>query len=328
MSSDGRREVKRLVVSQVVHIDQQAPTGADGQPLAPRRWHHVLAAVATGLGDPQPRRFRMREVLAPGREFLFWHPGPEALSIGLAGRRLVYLCWGMPSPEGHPLSQRAKRERLRLVLKLAHTVAVNDEVTAAEVQALTGRQAVRIPYLVDTDFFAYGAPEQRGMEVLVPGDNDRDELLVRELARTGTPVVRVTRSEQVASYHRQRGALVGLDVRMNVPFTELRRLYQTVQAVLLPIGSCHHAAGQTSLLEALSAGAPVIISAGRVATIGANYPLVQVCADNRLLTWQHALGRVRGLLAEDLTRSSAEQVAQTHHPDRVAANLLELLERG
>lgn len=325
MAPGGRRLVRHLVVSQVVQIDQEEPRGSDGQPLAPRRWHHVLSAVAASLGDPLPRPFRMREVLAPGRVFLFWHPGPEALSIGLARRRLIYLCWGMPSPEGSNLSRRIKRERLRMVLKFAHTVAVNDPVTALEVRALSGRDSVRIPYLVDTDFFAYSPPEQRGKEVLVPGDNDRDESLVRDLARAGTEVVRVTRAQEVVDYHRRQGALPGLAVRMNVPFTELRSLYQRAQAVLLPIRSRHHAAGQTSLLEALSTGAPVIISAGRVATIGADYALVQVCQDQRLSSFQEALQRVPSLLAEDLPRRSAEKVDRTHHPDRVAATLLELI---
>ena len=311
---------KRLVVN--LALDTSRDTVDE-----PRRWQHVLLALAQRLGTASPSGFRPADVLDPRAVFVFWEPTVQALTVAAARRPMVYLCWGMPAARGHALTRRIKQERLRSLLRMARVVAVNDDVTGAEVQALSGRPPVHIPFLVDTDFFAYAPLAERGPQVLVPGDNDRDEALVRAFAQHGVPVVRVTREPRVVDYHRERGSIAGLDVRTNVPFHELRTLYQTARAVLLPIRTSNHAAGQTSLLEAIAAGAPILISEGRVAGIGASYPLQYICADSALQTWMAALSGIPDRVSEEAARESALRVAREHHPDVVVSALLSLLQQ-
>jgi hypothetical protein len=221
-----------------------------------------------------------------------------------------------------------KQAKLIALLRTAAVVVVNDKITRNDVRRLAGRDAKIVPYVVDTDFFEYAPPQNRSDFVLVPGNNDRHEALVQRIARQGLRVVRLTTDERVAQYHAEHNNS-NLDVRVKVSYLELRDYYQTATAVVLPLVSKNHAAGQTSLLEGIACGAPLLITDGRAAGVANDFPSVIRCESDSSDTWcRHIVGAKR-LLAEDdgELHRAANAIHARHHPHVVKEVFLELLTR-
>jgi hypothetical protein len=108
-------------------------------------------------------------------------------------------------------------------------------------------------------------------------------------------------------------------VRTRTSYAELRHLYQTATAVLLPITSRNHAAGQTSLLEAVACGAPVVISEGRTGAMLNGARSLLISRGGSPDEWIRLLGRVRELASHDagFTEAAARHVRTHHHPAAV-----------
>jgi hypothetical protein len=68
-----------------------------------------------------------------------------------------------------------------------------------------------------------------------------------------------------------------------------------------------HAAGQTTGLEAISCGAPVVMSPGRAATIFAGVPGVRVVGENTCEAW---LAAIALLDTEPVSRDAREQSSE------------------
>jgi glycosyltransferase involved in cell wall biosynthesis len=260
--------------------------------------------------------------------FFLWQPSIFAILAPMMGCTLLYLCWGSPSGKQHGFAYTLKRAKLDLVLKLSRLVMVNDPITATEVLGVTGRNPVQLPHVVDSDFFSYSAWHGRDNFVVVPGDNDRDEALICELAARGLRIVRVARSARVAQIHSSPGN--GVTVRHRASYVELKRLYQSAMAVLLPLTSSNHVAGQTAVLEAMACGAPVVISQGRTGATLKNVPSVLFSGSRSPDEWMDLIAQLarRGRDDPRFTEPAASLVRDQHHPDAVGRHLSGILSQA
>jgi glycosyltransferase involved in cell wall biosynthesis len=97
--------------------------------------------------------------------------------------------------------------------------------------------------------------------LLVPGDHKRDEAVLTELSeRLSMRIVRVTRSREAANAVEELSPNV--ELLFDVSFEDLRHLYQTCHSVLILSDSSEIPAGITSLAEALSCGADIVVTSG------------------------------------------------------------------
>ncbi len=292
----------------------------DAGPGGPRGWGDTLARIAARLGGRV--RWRPEGSPARGAAILAWHPEPKALAAALLTRRLTYLCWGLAERPANAAA-RSRRLMLRLIVRNARRVVCNDAVTRDRLSRAFGVTAAALPHSVDTDWFAGGDAPARP-EVLVPGSNDRDETLVRELALGGIPVIRVTQEPKVAAWHAANPA-PGLTVMTDIPFPELRALYKGCRAVLLPLRETDHAAGQTAALEAIAAGprGGLLISEGFTSTIVGTYGGVTVMqAGATAGDWA---ARIAALPETPLPRAPE---IDRHAPDAVADAFAALMRDG
>jgi hypothetical protein len=312
-------------------VDGTAPNirieDPDGARNYPRTWYDVLGTVAeewTGVG---PCRFAWRLLLDAQCAFLSWRPNLGILCASLLRRRTAYLCWGMPNPAASRLPLFMRTTRLRAILRRVDLILVNDEVTRDEVRRLANREATVVPFVVDTDFFQFAPYDGREDFVLVPGDNDRDENLISELAGRGLRVVRIARMPGLPRLYERTVSTGSVTVRLFVPYTELRLCYQRAAVVLLPLTSHNHAAGQTAFLEAVACGAPVVISASRTSTIIGRQKSVFVCPSRRVDDWLDKIAEARRVASTDraAVRDAAAAISAMHHPGKVAEKLLGIL---
>ena len=163
-----------------------------------------------------------------------------------------------------------KRALLRLVSRLRGpgTLLVHSVRQADLVRPALGRrwELHTIPYQVDTDYWQ-GAPEPPTTDdqplLVAVGSEHRDyETLVR--AVEGLPI----RVCIAAGSHWARSTAGASALPSNVeyleqpiPFRELRPLYERAAAVIVPLVDVPNQAGITTLLEAMSMGRPVIVTA-------------------------------------------------------------------
>ncbi len=218
--------------------------------------------------------------------------------------------------------------RLSLLLRRALAVLVNEPATLEDVRRIAKRDAVLIPYVVDTSFFFVDADKLRNDFVLVPGNNGRDEELVCALAATGVRIIRVTFDPAVREYYTSTGPnreLVG--VHFAVSYSDLRDLYQRAAIVWLPLKLRNHPAGQTAVLEALACGTPVLMSRGRIAELFSTYPGVHLCDTDSVQAIREQIIRFTNICSND--RSTMYKIHQyvkaRHSPELVTAHVRTLL---
>ena len=267
-----------------------------GQPV-PLKWHRFLDQLAEEQTGAPIARCSLGGLLRVGTLFA-WLPSREALVAAHLGR-LVYLYWG-----GLP-SSSLRRAALRSILRRSRVVLVNDAVAAREAETLAGCRTVQVPMFIDTSFFGYAPPENREQFLFCAGSNDRDPETLVALAQSGRSVVWLVNNRDLVS--RYGDAHPSLRLLFHVTNEELRRLYQTCRAAIMPALRDFHAAGQTTGLEAISCGAPVIMSQGRAATIFADVPGVRVVAENTREGWLEAIA---SLESEPLPRAALQQSAE------------------
>jgi glycosyltransferase involved in cell wall biosynthesis len=260
----------------------------------PLKWHRFLDQWAQERLGEQISPCSLAR-LAGGGVLFAWLPSRDAILAAHLGR-LVYLYWG-----GIPASG-LRRAGLRSILRRARVVLVNDAVAAEEAQAFAGCRTVQVPMFIDTDFFAYASPENREPFLFCAGSNDRDPDTLVALAESGRSVVWLVNNRDLLD--RYSGAHPNLRLLFHVTNEELVRLYQTCHAAIMPARRDFHAAGQTTGLEALSCGAPVVMSQGRAATIFEGVPGVRVVLQNTPEAWLEAIAL---LDAEPVSRVSLEQ---------------------
>lgn len=288
---------------------------ARGEP-APRRWNDVVDMVAGSAVLPATPG----NLFASGINFS-WHLHSSTVRAAVLRRPLAYMCWGIGYHRG------IRRLLGKIVLRAARVVFVNDAQTAEEVRELAGIAPQRLPYVVDTEFFTFDPGPKREDFLFCPGANDRDGEVLLALARRGFRVVWLNNHPELAV--RYAGQDSNLTIVSRPSFCELRDYYRRCAAVVQPFLRDIHAAGQTTALEALASGSPVILGHGRTATLFAEDGLVDVVRGSDPEEWarviQRALDRERSDPA--LAASRTELIAGRHAVDRVAEKLSEGLRR-
>ncbi|MER8370174.1 hypothetical protein [Mesorhizobium sp. M1378] len=260
--------------------------------------------------------FQFSSLWDPNQILFAWHVTSAAFWAAKS-RRLVYLYWGAAQ------SGTMHRLALRRVLTSARLVLVNDEVAGHEVQALVGRQACRLPMFIDTEFFKYESCRPREEFIFCAGSNDRNPEILVALAHRGYSVVWLVNDPSLVA---QYGDVSGnLKIVSAISYAELLRYYQTCRVAVMPSLRDIHAAGQTTGLEALACGAPLLISAGRTATIFSHLPTVRVIDSASTEAWVEALGSI-DLLAKTSFVESAGWVGKHVNANALMDRLASLLE--
>ena len=285
-----------------------------GGAQVPQRWNDLVDRAAQG------------RILPAGPATLFgsgihfsWHLHRSTIAAALLGRPLAYLCWGVAYHRG------IRRRLARMVLRAADVVFVNDAKTADEVRAVADVEAQRLPYLVDTAYFTFADPAGREDFLFCPGANDRDGDVLLALARHGHRVVWLNNLPDLAARY------AGLEERLTIvahpSFAELREFYRRCAAVVQPLTRDIHAAGQTTTLEALASGAPVILGTGRTAELFAPDGLVEVVEGRESASWSASVEQVLARERTDPALASARtaRIVRDHSPEAVAARLVERL---
>jgi hypothetical protein len=254
--------------------------------VMPTRWHEFLNIISREAVGAGPADVSWRAALTGRARLLSWQLSPETIATALAGRSFVYMCWGVPQRSAW------KRGVLDMLLRRATHVLVNDTVTRDEVQTLTGRQSALVPFFIDTEFFALEPLTGRGDFVFCNGSNDRDPTFLLELAKHGLQIVWLVNDPQLRSIY--DGLHPNLVVKSRISHVELRALYQTCAATIMPATRDAHAAGQTTGMEAIACGAPIVMTKGRTAGIFSDFPSVTAISSKSLLDWNAALMQLRG----------------------------------
>lgn len=273
----------------------------------PVRWEGYLADLIESTTGNPVSPFGLKGVLDGRSRMLAWNPNWETLTCAIA-RRLTFIAWGTRSrmPPRHALKRIFRQAAMQRILRDARPVLVNERVTANEVARLAGREAVVIPHFVDTEFWSYRDCTQRQSFLFCPSTVDRDGDKLLELARTGHEITWLANDHAICAKY--SGADRNLTLIKEVPYGQVRELYQTCRAVILPLRRDEHVAGQTTAMEAIACGAPVYLSAGRTATIFEGVPSVRAMADD---AWQTV---PISAMPNDITAVSARWLRETHMP--------------
>ncbi|MCC6381908.1 MAG: glycosyltransferase family 4 protein [Dehalococcoidia bacterium] len=245
-------EVARRLDAPVIYRTGSPRRGWGGRLLGPHLRQAWQAASLSRPGDT---------IFADGE-----HLGvPLLLVLALRlqrGRRVVML--------GHLLSKPWKGILLRLATRTstAGVVVVHSEEQARTARAAVGRSWLvrQVPYQVDADFWRGGSPLAGDLPlILAVGSENRDY-------RTLVAAVRGLRARVViaAGSHWARKTAQAGNLPANVelltaplPFADLRRLYEQAAVVAVPLEDVANQSGVTTLLEAMSMGRPVVVSATR-----------------------------------------------------------------
>lgn len=240
---------------------------------APKTWHGWLDDLHVQLtAEPLMKA----ESFSGRQNLLSWQTSWPTLRAALQKDLLAYLCWGIP-PSG-----RAAFALKHLILPRAQHILVNDQTTAEEIESLTGKAPQLVPFFIDTEFFSFSNYESRQDFLFCNGVNDRDVDIIIGLAEAGHKVVWLVND---AALREQYSNVPRLELVHHLPYPDLRTLYQTCRAYIMPNSVDWHCAGQTTGLEALSCGAPVLINRSRTADIFQPAPSVNVVETNTLEDW-------------------------------------------
>lgn len=269
-----------------VDKDQLIYENTNNRPDAskPLSWFGAVAQAANW-------RVRLAGMLpSKGSVYIAVHPTKTCLARAILGYPFVYLYWG----GAH--RQYFKLIMTRIILSRARKVFTNERFGVAEVLSLSGRAAEIVDYGFDTDFFDLNDGARESF-IFCPGANDRDEGIILGLCEAGYSVVWLNNFENAT--HRYQGKSQNLEIIQFPDFLQLKRLYQTAACVINPLSKDVHAAGQTTTLEALGCGAPVVLSPGRTSSIFDGIEQVSICetstADAWFLAIEQAIGKAQAL---------------------------------
>jgi glycosyltransferase involved in cell wall biosynthesis len=200
-----------------------------------------------------------------GRSDCIFAPLPTALiavaeRLRLLRNRLVQLFWSTPNPGV------VRRALFRDLVRAARVAIVNDRATGRELCTEWGLNPAGLKFLrhpIDTEFFTPAVVKQEPY-LLVPGNQDRNEQWVSDIAdAVNVPVIRATSSQRSIQFHRRPNSRVR--VSANVSYLELRELYRSAMAVVIPVINHRHPAGLTTLLEAMACGKTAFVNRGKTA---------------------------------------------------------------
>jgi len=298
-----------------------AMAGANQRPI---QWEDLVDEICSRLTGSETRGLGPLAALPSSSITVSWGPSVGTIVAAVLRRRLVYLCWGVPRPSKRRYWNQIRFARLRFILRRASVVLTNDPVTSQQVSDLVSRSPAQIPYVVDTSYFT-PLTEDSDKLVLAPGNNGRDEELICSLSDQGIPIVRVTYDKSVREFYLQRAkrTLHPVKLEFGVSFARLRELYRRASLVVLPLTAQNHPAGQTSLLEALACGPSVLLSAGRSASLFADYPGVHICDSHSLSEWTMVASKILASTNDaSSSRFGQHQYIRARHSPRVVGDIL------
>ena len=167
----------------------------------------------------------------------------------------------------HKLSTGAKSHLWRMLpapAMMTHVVCVCREQADYAVKSLgmPSANVKTILHHVDNQFFQpQGLAE--GDYVLAVGSEQRDFVsLIRAMEGTAIKLIIVV-NKTIAAELNALDHEANLRVLSNIPFVELRALYEQARVVVAPLHNVDYAAGSTSILEAMAMGRPVVVSRTR-----------------------------------------------------------------
>ena len=271
---------------------------AEGRPV-PLRWVGLLDDLSRSLSGEPVQCWSARDLVSARGQLVAWLPSSAAVATAIRGGPLSYLCWGVPDYGA------VKNLLFTTLLSRATHLLVNEDVTRDEIKVRTGRTALHAPYFVDTVFFDYRGPEGRGDFLFCNGSNGRDPGVLVGLVEIGHEVVWLCNDPDLHKAYSSRHPRLKLLSRIS--YEELLRLYQTCTAAIMPVASDPHAAGQTTGLEALSCGAPLLISQCRAASIFAGLLTIAPLPTNDAASWSRLIAeelQASGYAAEKTERSA------------------------
>jgi hypothetical protein len=261
---------------------QTAAAEHNGQDAQPIQWETMLARLAkVATGHSLARTQGLHKLVSGRATLLAWQPTLDAFRASFTPGGLAYLCWGLPDRSGW------RQAAMRLMLRRARAVLVNDVSTQAEIARLTGVSALVIPFFVDTQYFTPVARLERTDGLFCPGSNDRDPALLLALAERGHRITWLVNDAALATRFGHQHP--NLECVSHISFAALKRHYQTCRAVISPIIADRHCAGQTTGMEAIACGAPLLLTKGRTSSIFADVPSVAVVGSNNADGWHAAI---------------------------------------
>jgi hypothetical protein len=279
----------------------------------PLLWQEFLDNLSERRTGRASRSLSLWDVLF-GRATMFaWNPSLEAWLSTFGRGGMVYLCWGVPKRSG------IKKYFFNFFLNRARHVLVNDETTRREIFGLTGRQADIVPFFVDGSYFTFATFNGRQNFYFCNGSNDRDPELLMGLAKRGFKIVWLVNDRQLYDQYHDKDP--SLELRKNLSFAELRNCYQQCRAAIMPVKQDVHCAGQTTGLEALLCGAPLVISESRTASIFASLPSVVTLAKNAVENWSDALSEIDPMQMSKATARTRQLVQEKVAPMTVEREL-------
>ena len=293
----------RLALLKRQNIDEQTPN----------EWHKFVEKLSIQVSGKPSERFKLLHLLSNSHCLFSWHLSLETILMALGGKRLIFNCWGLPSTRSW-----WKKLITRFVLRRATYVLVNDEITKNEVKLLAGVDAKIVPFYVDVDFFNYSPMTNRRDFLFCPGSNDRNPEVLLELAKRGFKVTWLVNDKDLKKKYTNQHP--NFKIVSHISFEDLRKLYQTCAMVILPLVKDDHAAGQTSTLESISCGTPVIISAGRSAHIFSAFHTIYPITSLQIEQW---VNRINMLMMnsnpnlQTLTNSSSNTLSIKLHSSRM-----------
>ncbi len=242
---------------------------ATGGHISYRRTTTRRSGVIGKLLGPHVRQGWTAAAHAGENDRLFFdgeHIGvPAALFMALRRRRPAHIV-----VLGHLVARPWKLPMLWLASRLGPpcTLVVHSQAQANGIRPWLGRrwQVRLVPYQVDTTFWSPAEESDRVTPlVLAVGSEHRDHQTLVEAAR-GLDV----RIVIAAGSHWARN-LAGIDHRpANVeylatplPFAALRDLYRAATVVAVALEDVPNQSGVTTILEAMSCGRPVVVTASR-----------------------------------------------------------------
>ena len=195
------------------------------------------------------------------------------------------------------------------MMRRAQAVMVNDPISAAEVVEVAQREPISVPMFVDATYFSPSPPNMRGHMLFCPGSNDRDPTVLTALANAGLDVVWLCNDLALAAAAIQEAPR--LTIVSRISFAALRHHYATCAAVVTPLNRDLHAAGQTTGLEALASGAPLLLSPGRTSALLSEFPGVRV-VDGSTQRWIEAARSILHSPPSPATLAAGADAAAAH----------------
>ncbi len=168
---------------------------------------------------------------------------------------------------GHLIDRPWKLGLFRVLTRLvpAGTVVVHSELQRSRLSGvLAGSWTVRlVPYQVDTEYWQTSAPLSGDGPILAVGSENRDyATLLKAVASINRPV-KIAAGSHWARKESQAEALPANVEFVSRPlrFPELRDAYSAASVVVFPLLDVANQSGVTGILEAMSMGRPVVVTA-------------------------------------------------------------------